>query len=83
MLSILFKDTKKTRDGPLWLCNNFKENCKKLLKIQEVKRTLAIDFKKISDLAKTAVDKTAEGISKVNDYKKKGGTRNKNNLAGK
>lgn len=32
---------------------------------------MAIDFKKISDLAKTAVDKTAEGISKANDIRKK------------
>ena len=30
-----------------------------------------MDFKKISDLAKTAVDKTAEGISKANDMRKK------------
>lgn len=30
-----------------------------------------MDFKKIKDLAKTAVDKTAEGISKANDMRKK------------
>lgn len=30
-----------------------------------------MDFKKIGDLAKTAVDKTAEGISKANDMRKK------------
>lgn len=30
-----------------------------------------MDFKKISDLAKTAVDKTAEGISKANDMRKR------------
>ena len=30
-----------------------------------------MDFKKIKDLAKTAVDKTAEGISKANDLRKK------------
>ena len=30
-----------------------------------------MDFKKIKDLAKTAVDKTAEGISRANDMRKK------------
>lgn len=30
-----------------------------------------MDFKKIKDLAKTAVDKTAEGISRANDIRKK------------
>lgn len=30
-----------------------------------------MDFKKIKNLAKTAVDKTAEGISKANDIRKK------------
>ena len=32
---------------------------------------MAIDFKKIKDIAKTAVDKTAEGISRANDMRKK------------
>ncbi|VTT05367.1 phage protein [Streptococcus gordonii] len=32
---------------------------------------MAIDFKKIKDIAKTAVDKTAEGISKANEIRKK------------
>lgn len=30
-----------------------------------------MDFKKLKDIAKTAVDKTAEGISKANDIRKK------------
>ena len=30
-----------------------------------------MDFKKLKELTKTAVDKTAEGISKANDMRKK------------
>lgn len=30
-----------------------------------------MDFKKLKELAKTAVDKTAEGINKANDIRKK------------
>lgn len=30
-----------------------------------------MDFKKIKDIAKTAIDKTAEGLNKANDMRKK------------
>ena len=42
-----------------------------------------MDFKKLKDIAKTAVDKTAEGISKANDVRKRAALETKNNLAGK